>query len=161
MQLKDLPTPALCVELDAFERNIQRMHSFFTGRPCGLRPHLKAHKTPDIARIQRDAGVVGFCCATVSEAEVFAAQGFDDILIANQVCDPTKVDRLIDLSRKITLTVAVDSRGSADILSGSDLRVLIDVNVGMPRCGVAPSEAVEVARMATRSGLHVVGVMGY
>ncbi len=161
MRLSDIPTPALCVELDAFERNIERMHSFFADKPCNVRPHLKAHKTPAIARIQRDAGGVGFCCATLSEAEVFAAEGFDDLLIANEVCDPSKVERLIALSKKVKLTVAVDSRASCDIIVGTDLSVLLDINVGMPRCGVAPSEAVELARVATRAGLNVKGIMGY
>lgn len=161
MRLSQVPTPALCVDLDPFERNIERMHSFFARRRCDLRPHLKAHKTPAIARIQRDAGCNGFCCATLAEAEVFAREGFDDLLIANEVCDPAKIERLIALSKLITLTVAVDSRRSADLLAGSDVRVLIDVNVGMPRCGIAPAEAPEVARAATRAGLRVVGVMGY
>src|SRR5437763_4501717 len=159
MRLSDVPTPALCVDLDAFERNLERMHSFFTDKPCGVRPHLKAHKTPAIARLQRDAGVTGFCCATLSEAEVFAAHGFDYLLVANEICDPTKVDRLIDLAKKVRLTVAVDSRESSDIIAGSDVNVLIDVNVGMPRCGVDPDGAVEVARTATRAGLHVIGIM--
>jgi D-serine deaminase-like pyridoxal phosphate-dependent protein len=161
MRLSDVPTPALCVDLDAFERNIERMHSFFEDKPCDVRPHLKAHKTPAIARIQQDAGVVGFCCATLSEAEIFAAEGFDDLLIANEVCDPTKVDRLIALSKKVRLMVAVDSRASCDILAGTDLDVLLDINVGMPRCGAPPSDAVELARVATRAGLNVKGVMGY
>jgi D-serine deaminase-like pyridoxal phosphate-dependent protein len=157
-----VPTPALFVDLDVFERNLERMHGFFRDRPCKIRPHLKAHKTPAIARLQQAAGAtVGFCCANVWEAEVFAAEGFDDLLIANEVCDPAKVDRLVAVSKQTTLTVAVDSRRSADILAGTDLRVLIDVNVGLPRCGVPPADAVELARVATRNGLHVVGVMGY
>jgi D-serine deaminase-like pyridoxal phosphate-dependent protein len=161
MLISQVPTPALCVELDTFERNLDRMHSFFRDLPCNVRPHVKAHKTPAIARLQQEAGGVGFCCATVSEAEVFAAHGFDDLLIANEVCDPNKVDRLADLSKRVTLTVAVDSRRAADLLAGTDLRVLIDVNVGLPRCGVPPEGAAELARVATRAGLRVVGVMGY
>ena len=162
MRISQVPTPALFVELDAFERNLDRMHSFFADRPCAIRPHVKAHKTPAIARLQQEAGgCVGFCCATVYEAEVFSSRGFDDLLIANEVCDPNKVDRLVELSKRVTLTVAVDSRRAADLLAGTDLRVLIDVNVGLPRCGVPPDEAPELARIATRNGLHVVGVMGY
>ena len=161
MRTSDLPTPALCVELDAFERNIERMHSFFADKPCNVRPHLKAHKTPAIARIQQEAGGVGFCCATLPEAEVFAAEGFDDLLIANEVCDPTKVDRLMALSKNVQLTVAVDSREACDIIVGTDLNVLLDINVGMPRCGIAPDGAVELAGLATRAGLNVRGIMGY
>jgi D-threonine aldolase len=111
--------------------------------------------------LQQEAGCIGFCCATVPEAEIFAEHGFDDLLIANEVCDPTKVDRLTALAKRVTLTVAVDSPRSADILAGTELRVLIDVNVGLPRCGVPPADAVELARVATRNGLRVVGVMGY
>ncbi len=161
MRLSEVPTPALCVDLDPFERNLERMHSFFKTRACDVRPHVKAHKTPAIARLQQQAGCIGFCCATLSEAEVFAREGFDDLLIANEVCDPTKVDRLVALSKEVTLTVAVDSRASADILSGTDLRVLIDINVGLARCGAAPADAPDVARAAVRAGLNVVGVMGY
>jgi D-serine deaminase-like pyridoxal phosphate-dependent protein len=161
MRISQVPTPALLVDLEVFERNLVRMHSFFEGRACGVRPHVKAHKTPAIARLQQEAGCVGFCCATVSEAEVFAAHGFDDLLIANEVCDPNKIDRLVAVAKRATLTVAVDSRRGADLLAGTDLRVLIDVNVGLPRCGVPPQDAPELARIATRNGLHVVGVMGY
>jgi D-serine deaminase-like pyridoxal phosphate-dependent protein len=162
MRLSSISTPALCVDLDVFERNIERMHAFFADRSCDIRPHVKAHKTTEIARRQVAAGAtVGLCCATVYEAEVFARAGFDDLLIANEVCDPTKIDRLVEVAKLATLTVAVDSRRAADLLAGTDLRVLIDVNVGLPRCGVAPEGAVELARVATRCGLQVVGVMGY
>lgn len=162
MRLSDLPTPALCVDLDPFSRNIDRMHGFFKNRPCGIRPHVKAHKTPAIARIQLDAGsCTGLCCAVVSEAEVFADHGFDDLLIANEVCDPTKVDRLRALDERVTLTLAVDSLRSVEILAGTGLRVLVDVNIGLPRCGCPPSEALGIAQAAERSGLRVVGVMGY
>jgi D-serine deaminase-like pyridoxal phosphate-dependent protein len=162
MRLSDLPTPALCVDLDAFSRNIDRMHGFFKNRPCGIRPHVKAHKTPAIARIQLDAGsCTGLCCAVVSEAEVFAAHGFDDLLIANEVCDSTKVDRLRSLDERVTLTVAVDSLRSVEILAGTGLRVLVDVNIGLPRCGCPPGDALAIAQAAERSGLRVVGVMGY
>ncbi len=162
MKLSELPTPVLCVDLDAFERNIDRMHSFFEGRPCNVRPHVKAHKTPAIARIQCDAGnVSGLCCAVVSEAEVFADHCFDDLLIANEVCDPTKIARLRALDDRVTLTVAVDSVEGVELLAGTGLRVVIDVNIGLPRCGCAPADAPLVARAADRAGLRVVGVMGY
>jgi D-serine deaminase-like pyridoxal phosphate-dependent protein len=161
MRLSELPTPALLVDLDPFERNIVRMHTFFAERTCDIRPHLKAHKTPAIARLQKEAGCIGFCCATLSEAEIFGRDGFDDLLIANEICDPTKIDRLVELSKKITLTVAVDSEAAANMLAGTELRVLIDVNVGLPRCGVKPEHAVELARKSVRNGLQVVGVMGY
>jgi D-serine deaminase-like pyridoxal phosphate-dependent protein len=161
MRLSEVPTPALTVELGAFERNLARMHDFFRDKPCNVRPHVKAHKTPAIAGRQRAAGGVGFCCATVYEAEVFADHGFDDLLIANEICDPTKLSRLRALKERVQLIVAVDSEASAQLLEGADLDVLIDINVGMPRCGVPPAEAVGVAQAAEKAGLNVRGVMGY
>lgn len=161
MRLSELSTPALCVDLDALERNLERMHTFFAERPCNLRPHFKAHKTPAIARLQAEAGCDGFCTATLAEAVVLADEGFDDILVANEICDPTKVPALRALAERIKLTVAVDSAEAAELIAGTGARVLVDVNVGMPRCGVAPERAVEVARAATGHGLEVTGVMGY
>lgn len=161
MRLSELSTPALCVDLDALERNLERMHTFFAERPCNLRPHFKAHKTPAIARLQAEAGCDGFCTATLAEAVVLADEGFDDILVANEICDPTKVPALRALAERIKLTVAVDSAEAAELIGGTGARVLVDVNVGMPRCGVAPERAVEVARAATGHGLEVTGVMGY
>jgi len=161
MKLSELSTPALCVDLDAFERNLDRMHSFFAGRPCNLRPHFKAHKTPAIAHRQAKAGCAGFTTATLGEAELLADEGFDDILIANEVCDPTKTGRLRALAQRITLTIAIDSPESVELVSGTGVRTLIEINVGMPRCGVAPEGAAHVARAATDAGLELVGVMGY
>jgi D-threonine aldolase len=161
MRLSEVPTPALTVALDPFERNLARMHDFFRGKTCQVRPHIKAHKTPAIAERQRDAGCIGFTCATVYEAEVFCDHGFDDLLIANEVLDPAKIARLPALKERAHLIVAVDSTESADALSGTGLDVLIDVNVGMPRCGAPPAEVLDVARAAEKAGLHVRGVMGY
>lgn len=161
MRLAEVSTPALCVDLDALDRNLERMHGFFADKPCDVRPHVKAHKTPSIAAMQRDAGAHGLCCATVGEAEVFAAHGHTDILIANEVCDPTKVPRLKALAERVTLTVAVDSPASVELVTDTGVRVLVDVNVGMPRCGVPPEGAREVAGAAADAGLDVAGVMGY
>lgn len=161
MRLTEVSTPALCVDLDAFERNIATMASFFATRPCALRPHFKAHKTVDIARRQAEAGCEGFCCATLGEAEVLADAGFDDVLIANQVVDPTKRDRLRDLAARIDLTVAVDSASGIELLRGSSASVLVDVNVGMPRCGVPRDRVVDLARRCADADLRVRGVMGY
>lgn len=161
MKLSELSTPALCVDLDAFDRNVDRMHSFFADRPCNLRPHFKAHKTPAIAHRQADAGCAGFTTATLGEAELLADEGFDDVLVANEICDPTKIDRLKALAARIPLIVAVDSMDAVELVRGTGVRVLVDVNVGMPRCGVAPDGAAAVAHAAADAGLDVVGVMGY
>jgi D-serine deaminase-like pyridoxal phosphate-dependent protein len=161
MKLSEVSTPALCVDLDAFEANLNRMHSFFAARSSNLRPHFKAHKTPAIAHRQAEAGCGGFTTATLGEAELLADEGFDDILIANEICDPTKMDRLRALAGRITLTVAVDSAESVELIRGTGARVLVEINVGMPRCGVAPEGAAGVAHAATDAGLELVGVMGY
>ena len=169
MRLSEIPTPALLVDVPAMERNIRRMADFFAGRPCRLRPHFKAHKTPEIAVRQLAAGsCTGLTCATVGEAEVVATF-CDDILVANEVVDASRCDRLAALARRVRVTVAVDSLVALDHLSvaadrvGVKIGVLVDINVGMGRCGVAPGdEAVTLAkRVAATSGVWLRGVMGY
>ena len=161
MLLSELPTPSLCVDLDVLEANLETMHGFFRDLPCEVRPHFKAHKTPAIARMQTDAGGAGFTCATLNEAEVLATHGFDDLLIANEICDHTKVDRLHALAQRVRLMVAVDSLPAVEIVRPAAVDVLVDVNVGMPRCGAPPDQVAEIATAATKAGLRVRGVMGY
>src|SRR5262245_4466737 len=116
MRLADLSTPALCVDLDACERNLARMADFFRGGPTTLRPHVKAHKTPALAARQAAAGCAGFTCATVGEAEVLAAHGHRDLLIANEIVDPTKRARLAALAPRVSLMVAVDAAAGIELL---------------------------------------------
>jgi len=167
--LAEIATPALVVDLPAMERNIRRMAEFFAAGPCRLRPHFKAHKTPEIARRQLAAGsCTGLTCATVAEAEV-AAAFCADILIANQVIGRDKASRVARLARNVDIKVAVDSvtglerMAAAAQEAGSSVGVLIDVNVGMSRCGIAPGQ--ELADLARRAaampGLRLRGVMGY
>ena len=167
--LDDVPTPALIVDVAALDRNIARMAEFFATGPCRLRPHFKAHKTPAIARRQLAAGsCVGITCATVSEAEV-AAGLCDDLLLANEVVSVEKCARLAALARTVAVTVAIDSINGIDVLAsaaavaGVTIGVLVDVNVGQGRCGVAPGdEALALARRAAASNrLMLRGVMGY
>ena len=163
MRISQVPTPALCVDLDVVRAQPRADARLLPG-PAVRRsaPTSRRTRRPAIARLQQAAGAASGSAARPSRRPRSSrADGFDDLLIANEVCDPTKIDRLVALSKQTTLTVAVDSRRAADILAGTDLRVLIDVNVGLPRCGVPPEDAVELARVATRNGLHVVGVMGY
>jgi D-serine deaminase-like pyridoxal phosphate-dependent protein len=168
-RLSDIPTPALIVDVAALDRNIARMAAFFASGPCKLRPHFKAHKTPEIARRQLAAGsCVGITCATVSEAEV-VADLCGDLLIANEIVSADKCARVAALARRVTVTVAIDSvigiesLASAAKAAGVTLGVLVDVNVGQGRCGVAPgAEAVALARRAAGTdGLTLRGVMGY
>jgi len=173
----DVPTPALIVDAAALGRNIARMAAFFAEGPCRLRPHVKAHKTPEIARRQLAGGsCVGLTCATVGEAEQ-VADFADDILIANELVGPGKCERAASLALRLRtrtgaeapLTVAVDSDAGLQRLAnaagigGVTIGVLIDVNVGQERCGVAPgTEALALARRAGEtSGVRLRGVMGY
>jgi D-serine deaminase-like pyridoxal phosphate-dependent protein len=168
--LADVPTPALIVDLAALDRNIARMARFFADGACRLRPHVKAHKTPAIARRQLAAGsCVGLTCATVREAET-VAPFCDDILIANEIVTADKVGRaaaLASASRRVT--VAIDSVDGLEALAaaaratGVTLGVLVDVNVGQMRCGVLPGEAALAlaARVPDTRGLELRGVMGY
>jgi D-serine deaminase-like pyridoxal phosphate-dependent protein len=165
----DIPTPALVVDVGALERNIRRMAAFFQPRASKLRPHFKAHKTPEIARRQLAAGsCTGLTCATVFEAEV-AAPLSDDILIANEVVGPAACRRVAALARRVAITIAVDSVagleaiGAAARETGAAVGVLVDVNVGQNRCGVSPgSEAVALAkRIVDAPGVRLRGLMGY
>jgi D-serine deaminase-like pyridoxal phosphate-dependent protein len=169
MTISDIPTPELIVYVPAMERNIRTMSEYFAAGTCKLRPHFKAHKTPEIARRQIAAGsCTGLTCATVGEAEVAAAVS-NDILIANEIVDREKCRRAAALARRVAVTVAVDSAAGLDRLSeaaaeaGVTLGVLVDVNVGQNRCGVAPGEeAVALGRRAIgMPGLKLRGVMGY
>jgi D-serine deaminase-like pyridoxal phosphate-dependent protein len=168
-RLEDIPTPALVVDVPALDRNIARMARFFAEGECRLRPHVKAHKTPEIARRQLAAGAcVGLTCATVLEAEA-VAHLCDDLLIANEIVTPAKCARAAELARGRRVTVAADSVEGLDALAaaaraaGTTLGVLIDLNVGQMRCGVTPGDAALplATRAAQTPGLALRGVMGY
>jgi 3-hydroxy-D-aspartate aldolase len=165
----DIPTPALVVDVAAMDRNIRRMAAFFGSGPCKLRPHVKAHKTLEIARRQLAAGgCSGLTCATVAEAEVVAPLGAS-ILLANEPVGPGKCDRLTALARNAEVIVAVDSPAvlgevaAAARRAGVSVGVLVDVNVGQMRCGVTPGpDAVRLAeRVASTEGVVLRGLMGY
>jgi D-serine deaminase-like pyridoxal phosphate-dependent protein len=167
--LNDLPTPALIVEVHALDRNLRQMAAFFAEGSCRLRPHVKAHKTLEIARRQLAAGsCVGLTCATVSEAEAVASLGAE-LLIANEIVDSAKCDRIAALARAARVIVAIDSGFGAEVLSaaarraGVTIGVLIDLDVGQRRCGVVPGqEALTLAHVAAEApGLDLRGVMGY
>lgn len=169
MNVAEIPTPALLIEVAPMERNIRRMAAFFAEGPCRLRPHVKAHKTPEIARRQLAAGSCsGLTCATVEEAESVSAF-CDDILLANEIVTADKCDRLAALARRSRVTVAVDSIegihqiSAASVRAGVTVGVFVDVNVGQERCGVAPGEdALALARLVPASaGVELRGVMGY
>jgi len=156
MRVGELVTPALVLEADAFEHNLRTMSEALPG--ARLRPHVKAHKTTALAARQAAAGHRAFTCATIREMEGMAAAGLgEDLLLANEVLDARRLGRL-----DARVTVAVDSKETVDAaVRGGVKEVLIDVNVGLPRCGVPPEQAGELAQLARSEGLNVRGVMGY
>jgi 3-hydroxy-D-aspartate aldolase len=167
--IHDIPTPARILDVPTMQQNIQRMAEFFAEGPIKLRPHFKAHKTPEIARRQLAAGsCVGLTCATVGEAEV--AAGFcDDILIANQVIGLDKCARVAILAKSgVDIKIAVESERGLEQMSKAaqdtetTVGVLVEVNIGF-RAGTAPGEpAVALARRVTDTpGVELRGLMGY
>ena len=159
MHASELQTPALVVDAAAFDHNLTTMATALPGRK--LRPHVKAHKTTAIARRQAAAGHTGFTCATIREVEGMAAAGLgEDLLLANEVVDARRLGAVVASGGRVTL--AVDSPATIDAAAAGGVReVVIDVNVGMPRCGCDPDEAGHLADLARAAGLSVRGVMGY
>ncbi len=168
-QKGELDTPALLVDLDALEANIALIAGTCRQYGVSWRPHVKAAKTPEIARMEIEAGAIGVTCAKLGEAEVMADAGIIDILIANQIVGPAKISRLVALRDRADIIVAVDNPGNIAALgeaaaaTGCTLRVLIEVDIGLRRAGVAPGEPVrDLARIvAAQRGLSLAGVMGW
>ena len=166
-----LDTPALVVDLDVLERNIDTLHSFFRQRQAKVRPHVESHRCPAIAHKQMASGgtVGGISVTTVGEAEVFAQHGFADILVANEVVTTQKIGRLCALAHHTKMTVAADNPKNVEDLSeaaqgnGVTLSVVLDIHTRLNRCGVEPGRpAVELARAITEAkSLHLAGLMTY
>ena len=164
-----LDTPALCLDIEVVAANIKRMADYFRDRPVRLRPHTKTHKSPMLGHMQISAGAIGLTCAKLSEAEVMVAAGISDVLIANQIVGPTKIARLVNLAAHSQVMVAVDHAANVADLNqaaqakGVRLRVLIEVDIGMNRCGVAPGQPVlDLAqRVVASPHLSFEGLMGY
>jgi D-serine deaminase-like pyridoxal phosphate-dependent protein len=165
----DLDTPALWVDLEILERNIAKMAQFIKDSGVNWRPHTKGIKIPAIAHKLIAAGAIGITCAKLGEAEVMAAAGIHDILIASQVVGQAKAARLANLRHHADVMVAVDSLENAHQLSnaacqaGVTIRVVVEVNTGMDRCGVQPGEnALTLAKQIDElPGLRFSGVMGW
>lgn len=154
-----LPSPSLVIERSVLDHNIATIGETLPG--TRLRPHVKAFKSTALARRLADAGHHTFTCATVREAEGMAAAGLgDDLLIANEVVDPDQLARAAAIEPAITL--ALDSDATVDRAAAAGIRrALIDVNVGLPRCGCPPDDAGRLADRARAAGIEVRGVMGY
>jgi D-serine deaminase-like pyridoxal phosphate-dependent protein len=164
-----LSTPALVVDLDVFDANVAAMTELLRGTGKTVRPHVKTHRTPELARRQLGDFAVGVTCATVGEAEAMVGAGIRDALIANEVVDEAKLARVVELAREAKITLAADDPGPVEALSRAAVRahvtvgVLIDVDVLLHRCGVASvREALALARViGTAPGVRLEGVMGY
>lgn len=167
--LAELDTPTLLLDRAASDRNLARMAAFFRDRPAKLRPHFKNHKCVTLAKRQLAAGAVGMTCAKLDEAEVLVAHGFQDVLIANQVVGAAKLARLAQLALRARIAVAVDHGDQAAAISkvataaGASVDLLVEVDIGMGRCGVPPgAPAVELAQRVTElPGVRFAGLQAF
>lgn len=167
--VREIETPALLVDLDVMEENLALMAKRLEGTGVSLRAHAKTHKSPWLARKQMALGAVGVCCQKVSEAEVMVEGGVGNVLVSSEVTAVSKLRRLAALARHADLMVVVDHPQGVAMLSeavtaaGAEIGVLVDVDVGQGRCGVAPGEAaVELARrVEAASGLELKGIQAY
>jgi D-serine deaminase-like pyridoxal phosphate-dependent protein len=165
----ELDTPALVLDLEVMQQNIETLHHYFRQSPARVRPHVSCHQCPNIARRQLAAGGTGggIAVTTVGEAQVFSDAGFTDILLANQVVTPAKIRRICALARTSRVSVAADHPDNVSLLSdmardsGVTLHVLVEVEAGQGRCGVAPGpDAVALARhVAGSANLVFEGLM--
>jgi D-serine deaminase-like pyridoxal phosphate-dependent protein len=164
-----LSTPALVVDLDVFEANVGAMNELLRGTGKTVRPHVKTHRTPELAKRQLGELAPGVTCATVGEAEVMVEAGILDVLIANEVVDEAKLARVAELARVAKVSIAADDKSPVEALSRAAVRagvkvgVLVDVDVLLHRCGVASiADALALARVIEDApGVRLAGVMGY
>ena len=169
MALEDVDTPALLLDLDAFEFNIQLMAGFAKKFGINHRPHAKTHKSPVVAQKQIAAGAVGQCCQKVAEAEILVAGGVSDVLVSNQIVGRRKLDRLAGLARNANISVCVDDQDNINQINAAAKRfnakidVLVEIDIGAGRCGVVPGKAaVELAQIiAKNSNLTFGGLQAY
>ena len=167
--LQALDTPALVIDLDVVEDNVRRIQRLTEDAGLQMRPHIKSHKTPELAQMQIRAGAVGVTCAKIGEAEVMASAGIEDIFIANCLIGETKLRRLVALARRTPrLSISLESMACAGAASeafdaaGMTLPVMIEVDLGAGRTGVAPGRALEFAdEVAELPALQIEGLMAY
>jgi D-serine deaminase-like pyridoxal phosphate-dependent protein len=168
LNFTELDTPALILDLDSVNHNLRTMAEFFATRAAKLRPHFKSHQVLPFAIRQVDAGATGITCARLDHAEVLVEQGILSVLIANEIVGEKMLRQFVELSRRAPVVVAVDdSRIVADLarIGGkrvSELNVVVDLNVGLGRCGVEPGEAaLSLVKEVVGKGLRFRGLMGY
>lgn len=168
-RVEALDTPCLMVDLDAYEHNIERMAKFMKDNGLRHRAHAKTHKSAAIAHDQMAAGAVGVCCQKVSEAEALVNNGVPDVLVSNQVINPNMIERLAAMATHARVMVCVDDIDNIDDISDAAVRynaeigIMVEIDVGAGRCGVAPGEdAVPLAKKADAApNLHFVGLQAY
>jgi len=167
--IDEIETPALVVDLDALDRNVQRMAEFARSAGVRLRPHAKTHKCPSLALKQIAAGAVGQCCQKVGEAEALVRGGVRDVLVSNEIVGTQKLRRLAALAAEATIGLCFDAPEQVDAASsvavefGVTLGGLVEIEVGMRRCGVAPGEPARLLarRIADAPGLDFRGLQAY
>jgi D-serine deaminase-like pyridoxal phosphate-dependent protein len=164
-----IDTPSMVVDEEILHTNIAEMASLAASMGVNLRPHIKTHKTPEIARLQIGAGAIGVTCAKIGEAEVMVDAGMDDVLLAYPTVGQIKIRRLMSLMERARMIVALDSREAAEALSDAmaaedrTLEVYVEVDTGQHRAGVLSGEnAVDLALdLARMPGLRLIGVMSH
>ncbi len=163
-----IDTPAVCLDLDVVDTNLERFQAYCVANCMNARPHIKTHKLPDFAHRQVDLGAIGITCQKIGEAEVMAASGIEDILLTFNIMGAPKLARLKELAKHCKLTVVADNqvvaKGLAEVFAGGPpLRVLVECDSGGGRCGVqSPDEAMALAQYIDRTdGLHFAGLMTY
>lgn len=170
MPLAEVDTPALIIDLDAFEGNLKRMADALKGKPVRLRAHAKTHKSPRITQLQMELGAVGACCQKVSEAEVLVQGGIPNVLVSNEVIGMRKLERLAALTKTADwLGLCIDSEmglgqaSQAAKNAGVVLDALVEVDVGARRCGVPPGEAALALanKIAHDAHLEFAGIQAY
>lgn len=167
--LDDVETPAVVVDLDVMERNLEWYAGFADDHDVSLRSHTKTHKIPDLAHRQQDRSGGGIVCQTLGEVEVMAQAGLDDIYLSYMVVGDAKLDRLVSVSEKLdSFATTVDGPGNIDPLQSAAARhdatvdVVLEIDIGLERVGVAPGDAPEMAEyLAAQPNLNLVGVMAY
>ncbi len=167
--LESVDTPALVIDLAAFERNLKTLADKVAGRGVRVRAHAKTHKSPEVARRQIEAGAVGMCCQKVSEAEVLVAGGVADVLVTNEIVGAAKLARLAALAGHARIGVCVDDGANARALdaaaaaAGTRIDAYVEIDVGARRCGIAPgAPALELARViAACQHLRLAGLQAY
>jgi D-serine deaminase-like pyridoxal phosphate-dependent protein len=165
---KGLSTPALLVDLDIMEANLHRMAAFFQDAPAKLRPHFKTHQVVSFASTQVQAGAIGITCARLEHAETLVDRGITNVFVASEIAGEKMVRRFVELSRQAPVIVVVDSpRVVSDMARQArdrtgELNVVVDLDLGLNRCGVPPGEAaLQLAELILEKGMKLRGLMGY